>query len=82
MERLPVGSHHTFLFVVDRESTTKADHPIMVLDLAEEKGRTFRSAPAQIQAIENNLSIANMDFADFAGAADPDGVFRGFSDTG
>jgi hypothetical protein len=34
--------------------------------------------PRQVQAIENNLSIANMDFFEFADSADADGVFRGF----
>ncbi|GAB3345306.1 DUF6924 domain-containing protein [Micromonospora halotolerans] len=38
----------------------------------------FRALPRQVQAIENNLSIANMDFFEFARAAGPDGVFRGF----
>jgi len=33
--------------------------------------------PTGIQSVENNLSIANLDFADFVGAADPDGVYRG-----
>ena len=78
IERLPAGSQQTFLFIVDHASMTRADHPILVLDLAEQKGRMFRSAPAQIQAIENNLSIANMDFADFADAVDSEGVFCGF----
>jgi hypothetical protein len=31
--------------------------------------------------VENNLSIANMVFAEFAGAVDEDGVFRGFSES-
>jgi hypothetical protein len=31
-----------------------------------------------VQAIENNLSISNMDFAESAGAVDEDGVFCGF----
>lgn len=79
IDRLPAKSRQTFLFIVDRESITKADHPILVLDVSEEKGRTFRAAPAQIQAIENNLSIANMDFADFADAVDSQGVYRGFT---
>jgi Domain of unknown function (DUF6924) len=29
-------------------------------------------------SVENNLSIANMDFEDFADATDDDGIFRGF----
>jgi hypothetical protein len=28
--------------------------------------------------VGNNLSLANMDFHEFADNADPDGVFRGF----
>jgi hypothetical protein len=40
--------------------------------------RTFRAVPSTIQSIENNLSLANMDFEDFANSVDKDGVFRGF----
>jgi hypothetical protein len=41
--------------------------------------RTFRAIPSTIQSIENNLSIANMDFDDFRKAVGVDGVFRGFA---
>ncbi len=40
--------------------------------------KTFRAIPSTIQSIENNLSIANMDFDDFSDSVDDDGVFRGF----
>jgi hypothetical protein len=40
--------------------------------------RTFRAIPSTIQSIENNLSLGNMDFHDFAAAASDDGIFRGF----
>jgi len=33
--------------------------------------RTFRAIPSTIQSIENNLSIANMDFEDFADSVSP-----------
>jgi hypothetical protein len=49
-----------------------------VVDLYAEPGRTFRVVPRETWAVENNLSIANMDFAEFADRADPDGIFRGF----
>ena len=49
-----------------------------MVDLYEEPGRTFRVIPAEIWSVDNNLSIANMDFAEFADAVEPDGVFRGF----
>jgi hypothetical protein len=29
-------------------------------------------------SVENNLSIGNMDFDEFANAVDKDGIFRGF----
>jgi hypothetical protein len=48
------------------------------MDLCNRRGRTFRAIPSQIQGIENNLSIANMDFYEFADWVDEDGVFRGF----
>ncbi len=48
------------------------------MDLYDGSGHEFRAIPSQIQGIENNLSIANMDFEEFAEAVDEDGVFRGF----
>ena len=58
---------------------THPEFPILVVDLYASRGREFRALPTQVQAIQNNLSIANMDFADFAEAVDADGIFRGFS---
>ena len=67
-----------YLVVGDRVTMTEAEHPFLVLDLLDERGRSFRALPREIQSIENNLSIANMDFSEFADSASPDGVFRGF----
>lgn len=74
------GPYRSFMFVVDRFSLTDAEHPILVLDLAGEPGRTFRVVTSEMWSVENNLSISNMDFSDFADSADADGVFRGFPD--
>jgi hypothetical protein len=41
-------------------------------------GRPFRALPRQVQSIQNNLSLANMDYVEFATSAGADGVFRGF----
>jgi hypothetical protein len=54
------------------------DFPILVIDLNDQRGRIFRAIPSTIQGIENNLSIANMSFFEFAGTVDSDGIFRGF----
>ena len=75
---IPQGSPRTFIFIVDRITLSDPDRPILVMDLYTEPGRTFRVVPREMWAIENNLSIANMDFAEFAEAVDREGVFRGF----
>jgi hypothetical protein len=75
----PSRYDHPAIFVVDSVTISFPDHPLLVVDLQEEDAcAPFRSTPRQVQAIENNLSIANMDFDEFADAADRDGVFRGF----
>ncbi|MFF1519862.1 DUF6924 domain-containing protein [Streptomyces sp. NPDC058305] len=43
-----------------------------------ERGRGVRVVAVQLWSIENNLSGANMNSEEFAGAVDEDGVFRGF----
>lgn len=68
----------TFLFVVDEVTITNQEHPILVLDLYEEPGRSFRVVPREMWGVENNLSIANIDFEEFADSSDHDGIFRGF----
>jgi hypothetical protein len=74
------GDHnHVFAFVADRIALTEPEQPILVVDLYDEPGRTFRVIPREVWGVENNLSIANMDYSEFADNADPDGVFRGFS---
>ena len=75
---VPRDYAHSFLFVVDSTAITQPDFPILVIDLYADCGRSFRAVPTKIQSIENNLSIANMDFAEFADSVDKDGIFRGF----
>jgi uncharacterized protein DUF6924 len=67
-----------FLIVADQVTMAEPEHPLLVLDLFHEPGRSFRAPPREIQSIENNLSISNMDFHEFADSVDADGVFRGF----
>jgi hypothetical protein len=72
------GYDQNFMFIVDNIALSHPDHPILVVDLYHEPGRTFRVIPSEMWGVENNLSIANMDFFEFADAVDEDGVFRGF----
>jgi hypothetical protein len=67
-----------FAFIIDHVTLSQAEHPILVVDVFDEPGRTFRVIPSEAWSVENNLSLANMDFGDFANSVDADGVFRGF----
>jgi len=72
------GMYRTFMFVVDGVTIREPEHPVLVIDLADEPGRTFRVIPSEMWSVENNLSLANMDFEDFSEAVDAGGVYRGF----
>jgi hypothetical protein len=78
LARVPSDYGHSFLFVADGVTIAHRDFPILVMDLHTDRGRTFRALPSQVQSIENNLSIANMSFFEFADNVDEDGIFRGF----
>jgi hypothetical protein len=75
---IPDHYTHSFIIIADQIAISRPDHPLLIIDLYERSGQEFRAIPSQVQAIENNLSIANMDFEEFAEAVDEDGVFRGF----
>jgi hypothetical protein len=72
------GSNQTLVFVVDRETITRSEHPVLVVDLYDQPGRTFRVIPAAMWSVQNNLSLGNMDWEEFVESAGQDGVFRGF----
>ncbi|MCJ0979663.1 hypothetical protein MTX35_18280 [Rhodococcus sp. ARC_M12] len=72
-----------YAFLVDAETMSNPEKPIICVHTGPDeperpRGRTFRVVPSEMSSVENNLSIANMDFEDFANSADDDGVFRGF----
>jgi tetratricopeptide (TPR) repeat protein len=67
----------SFAFIIDHIALTQPDHPILVIDLQDEPGRTFRVVVSALWEVENNLSIANMDFEDFINTLDKNGIYRG-----
>ena len=76
---VPRDYKHTFIIVVDQTAISHPEHPLLIVDLYDNgTGNEFRAIPSQVQGIENNLSIANMDFEEFAESVDESGVFRGF----
>ncbi|MFG2335166.1 DUF6924 domain-containing protein [Streptomyces yangpuensis] len=66
------------VFLADAATMKDPGHPLLAVDLSDEPGRTFRVPVPWFPGISANLSIANMDFAEFADAAGDSGTFRGF----
>lgn len=65
------------LFIADSTALAAPDHPVLVVDLLDDGKRPFRCIPAELWAVENNLNISNMDWAEFADETDESGVYRG-----
>ena len=72
-------NRHALIFVADTATMRSPEMPLLCVE-TEPPGTSFRVVPGCLNTVENNLSIANMDFCEFADAVDPDGVFRGFAD--
>ncbi|MFF9134070.1 DUF6924 domain-containing protein [Streptomyces sp. NPDC014806] len=68
------------VFLADATTLTDPELPLLAVDLHDEPGRTFRVPVRWYADMAANLSIANLDFADYADAADASGTFRGFGD--
>ncbi|WP_437114091.1 DUF6924 domain-containing protein [Streptomyces syringium] len=75
---MPDEPECALLVVADEVALGSPEMPLLCIDLWEERGRTVRVVATELWSIENNLSLSNMDFEEFADAADEDGVFRGF----
>lgn len=69
---------YVLLAVADATTFSTPEMPLLVLEKADDGVRQMRVAPRAMASVENNLSIANMDWEDFADSTDADGVFRGF----
>jgi hypothetical protein len=71
-------------FLADETTLTSAEHPILAVwvlprrDGDRRDHRPFRVVPAELWSVENNINLANMDWADFTRSVGGDGVFRGF----
>lgn len=69
---------HDFFLIADTKTLFEQEGLLLVVDLGEQPGRSFRAPIVDIALIENNLTLGNMAFGEFADRASSDGVFRGF----
>lgn len=66
----------SLVIVADARTLSDRDHPFLCINVATRQ--SIRVIASELWSIENNLSIANMDFDEFVTTAGADGVFRGF----
>jgi len=71
------GTKHAIIFLADEVTMRHADLAVLCIDASAPEHR-FRVIPGELWSVENNLSLANMDFEEFRSAAGADDVFRGF----
>ncbi|MEU8975822.1 hypothetical protein AB0D11_42655 [Streptomyces monashensis] len=78
LDRLQDDRRHPILSVADATTIADSEHAILAIDLYDEPGRPVRVLPSTVQNVENNVTMANMAYAELTDAADASGVFRGF----
>ena len=67
------------LFAADETALSSEEFPVVVIDLIQGRPE-FRCIASELWAIENNLNISNMDWEEFSGSVDADGIYRGVVD--
>ena len=78
LPKLSKNYKHPIILIADQTTFNDDDKTILCVDLIELPGQYLRVIPSEVWSIENNLSIYNMEFQDFADCQDEHGVFRGF----
>lgn len=78
LSALPAEYPYLVIFIADETTFKSPDKSCLVIDLIDANRPRFRALPKTLAEIENNLSIANMDFSEFASKAQETGVFKGF----
>ena len=76
---LPTDYPYGFVFLADELALNEPGHPCVVVDLSDRERPRFRAEAKTLASIENNLTLANMEFSEFALEAKTTGVFRGFT---
>jgi hypothetical protein len=76
---VPDGAVYPVLVVADRETFSGEERTLLLVDVREEPGRTFRAAvPDAFGSVLGNLAIDNQTFDDYlaSGSLGGDGVYR------
>lgn len=72
-------SKYSIVIAADQRAMIDPEHPLLVvLANGTDEPQTLRVISSELWGIENNMSLANMEWESFAEAADSDGVLRAF----
>ncbi|GAB3453643.1 DUF6924 domain-containing protein [Actinophytocola sediminis] len=73
---VPAGSRYPVLVIADRVTFSSAERSLLLIDVIEEPGRTFRVEPDAFRSVIGNLAIDNLSFGDYLNSLDASGVHR------
>lgn len=73
---VPDGSRYPVLVVADAVMFASAERSLLLIDVDEEPGRTFRTVLDAFQSAIANLAIDNQSFDDYLNSVDASGVYR------
>ncbi|GAA0242573.1 DUF6924 domain-containing protein [Cryptosporangium japonicum] len=73
---LGADPERSFTFVADASTLAAAEHPVLVVDLADRPGRAFRVVATGVAAVQEALELANVSFDAYLRRCDEDGVLR------
>ncbi|MFI1488707.1 DUF6924 domain-containing protein [Streptomyces sp. NPDC020747] len=76
MALVPEGSRYPVLVIADRVTFSSTERSLLLIDVLEEPGRTFRVLPDAFLSVIGNLAIDNVTFGDYLNTLDASGVHR------
>ena len=74
LNRIPNDCENKLLVIVDELAVGVPRHPVLVVDLIDERGRSLRVEPAAVESMVDSINTATLRFASFEHWADADGI--------
>ncbi|MDR7275090.1 DUF6924 domain-containing protein [Catenuloplanes atrovinosus] len=76
LELVPPRPSHPMIALADSVTMSSPYLPLLVVDLADDPGGTFRSAPEVLWHVASSLFVAPGYFHEYVRSVDPDGIYR------
>ncbi|GAB3460161.1 hypothetical protein GCM10027570_44750 [Streptomonospora sediminis] len=76
VELVPQGSRYPVLVVADSLAFSSDERSLLLVDVDEDPGRTFRVVPGAISSVVGDLAIQNQSFDDYLDAVGGSGAYQ------